>query len=687
MSASRIVIGVDVGGTFTDLFFLDEATGECSVAKVPSTRSNQAIGFLQGIRSRLAGLEAVSTIVHGTTVGTNALLERKGARTGVITTAGFRDVLEMRRRDRPRTWGLWGQFEPVVPRDLRIEVDERTLAEGTIRTEIDPAQIREAARTLQERGAEAVAVTFINAYANPRNEQVAAAVLREVWPNAYVTASSEILPEIREFERASTTSLNAYLQPLVSHYLDRLEAQLVEGGFKGQVLIVQSNGGVMTVETASAFPVRTALSGPAAGVIAGAHIAASAGFPNVVTCDMGGTSFDVSLISGGKTTLAAQTSIDFGLVVRTPMIEIDTIGAGGGSIAWVDRGGLLQIGPESAGSDPGPVCYGLGNDRPTVTDANVVLGRINADRPIGGKLDRLDVAAASRAIDTHIGGPLGLATHAAAEAIIRVANSRMAGAIRLVSVERGHNPRDFSAMPFGGGGALHAGALIKEVGLDKALVPRYPGVTSALGCVIADMRHDFVQTLNRLLSDLDIAALDREMVRTAEAGLALLGQSDVHFIGESVVFELDMSYVGQTHTVAVPLPLGIRNGTTGVTGDAIRDAFEQRYRGVYGTLLDQIPMRVLNLRVAVIGRRPKLDLRRLAPEGDRSIDAAKRGTRPIYAGGQWMDAAIYARLDLPIGALIPGPAILEQPDTTIFIDPDLDGRVDAFGNVIIGRKG
>ncbi|MGE5145297.1 MAG: hydantoinase/oxoprolinase family protein, partial [Candidatus Eiseniibacteriota bacterium] len=491
----RYVVGVDVGGTFTDVFFLDEKGRRCLTAKVPSTRGDQSKGFVEGIRARVADVGEVATIVHGTTVGTNALLERKGAKTGVITTAGFRDVLEMRRRDRPRTWGLWGQFVPIVSRDLRVEVAERTLADGTVHMPVDVEAVKQAACRLVELGAESCCIFFINAYANSANERAAFEAVKSVWPNDHVVASSQILPEIREYERASTTALNAYLQPVVGRYIERLEGSLAKDRFGGQLLIVQSNGGVMTAEVARHLPIKTALSGPAAGVIAAAHIARSAGFPNIITGDMGGTSFDVSLVADGESALAPQTSIDFGLVVRTPMIEITTIGAGGGSIAWVDRGGLLQVGPESAGADPGPVCYGLGNDRPTVTDANVVLGRINAERPIGGKLARLDVEAARQAIARAVGAPLGLADIDAAEAIIRVANARMAGAIRLVSVERGHNPKNFSAMPFGGGGALHAGALIKEVGLARALVPRFPGVTSALGCVIADMRHDFVQTI------------------------------------------------------------------------------------------------------------------------------------------------------------------------------------------------
>ena len=682
----HVIVGVDVGGTFTDLFFLDEASGGSSTAKVPSTRADLSLGFIEGIKKCRDRLGEVATVVHGTTVGTNALLERKGAKTGVITTAGFRDVLEMRRRDRPRTWGLWGQFVPIVDRELRLEVAERTLADGTIRTPVDPAEVKAAAARLLELGAEACAVFFINAYANDANERQALAAVRSIWPNAHLVASSEILPEIREYERASTTALNAYLQPLVGRYLERLEASLKADGFAGQILIVQSNGGVMTVDTARRLPIRTALSGPAAGVIAAAHIAKIAGFANVITCDMGGTSFDVSLVTAGECSLAAQTAIDFGLVVRTPMIEITTIGAGGGSIAWVDRGGILQVGPESAGSDPGPACYGLGNERPTVTDANLVLGRINAERPIGGKLRRLDVDAARRTIRRAVGTPLGLDEIAAAEAVIRVANARMAGAIRLVSVERGHNPKHFVAMPFGGGGGLHAGALIKEVGLAKAVVPRFPGVTSALGCVIADMRHDFVQTFNALLDELDLAALQGAVARHAREGMALLERAGVGFEKRQCLLELDMSYVGQTHTVAVPVPWCSDGARAELSIAGIRAAFERHYREAYGRLLEGIAIRLLNLRLSVVGRRPKFDLALLAPAADASLAAARRGSRQAYVDGRWHEVAVYERLALPAGAKLPGPAIFEQDDATIFLEPDLEAEVDRFGNLVLSRK-
>ncbi len=678
------IVGVDVGGTFTDLFFYDEPAKLFRTAKVPSNRGDEAVGFLEGLKS-FGPVADLSSVVHGTTVGTNALLERKGARAGLITTRGFRDVLEMRRRDRRHTWGLWGDFVPVIDRDLRLEVEERTLADGTIRQGLDEEEVRQAAKTLAAAGCEALAIVFVNAYANPENEMKALAAAASVWPNGNIACSSQILPEIREFERTSTTALNAYLQPVVGSYLAKLDDALASEGFGGRFHIVQSNGGVMSTQTARRLPVRTALSGPAAGVIAAAAIAEAAGFPDVITGDLGGTSFDVSLVVGGKTALAAQTTIDFGLVIRTPMIEITTIGAGGGSIAHVDAGGLLQVGPESAGSRPGPVCYGQGNTRPTLTDANVVLGRINAERPIGGKLARLDVEAARAVIEEHVAKPLGLDVMVAAEAIVRIANAKMAGAIRLVSIERGHDPGKFAAVPFGGGGALHAGSLIKDVGLKAALVPRYPGVTSALGCVIADIRHDQVQTINLGLEGLDAAALDRRMVAEAAQAREVVEAAGLAVEGIDILFELDMHYVGQTHTVSVPLPLTVAERTTEVSEAKIRAAFEQAYRASFSRLLPGVPARIVNLRTAAIGRRPHFDLLALAPGVDADLGKARLGTRKVWFDGAWHEAAIYARLGLPVGAVITGPAILEQPDATTVVDPDLVARVDPFGNVVVER--
>lgn len=685
------MVGVDVGGTFTDVFVLNELNGNATVAKVPTTRPDQSGGFLAGIKSRVDSLSDVAVVVHGTTAGTNALLERKGARSGVITTEGLRDVLEMRRRDRPRTWGLRGNFDPVVDRQFRLEVPERTLADGTVRTAVDISAVKAAAEKLLSHGCDAIAILFANAYANAENEKKAVAAVRAIWPNPHVTASCEILPEIREFERFSTTALNAYLQPEVSGYLQRLEHAMRADQFAGEFMIVQSNGGVMSVDTASRVPVRTALSGPAAGVIAAGYIAQCAGFENVITGDMGGTSFDVSLIANGQSMLSAQTAIDFGMVLRTPMIEITTIGAGGGSIARVDKGGLLHIGPESAGSDPGPAAYALGNTKPTVTDANVVLGRIDSSSPMGGRLSALDAKGAGAAIDEHVGKPLALNTLDAAEAILRVANSRMAGAIRLVSIERGFDPKQFVFMPFGGGGALHAGAMLKEVGIARAIVPRYPGVTSAMGCVIADMRQDFVQTFMTTVNALDEVALLEFMQSHVDQGLAILARSKTRFVSRTISFELDMAYAGQTHTLSVPVPVSLEEDTVlPLDKKSIEAAFDSVYLASFGRLLPEGVRRIINLRSAVTGKRPKFDLRTLVPDACAGADVSQSSLAPtserqVYFDRQWHNTAIYDRLALPVGSVIQGPAILEQPDTTVLLEPGLSGQVDEFGNTIIEK--
>lgn len=678
---ARRILGVDVGGTFTDLFVLDEATQEVQVFKVPSNRGAEAEGFMIGLAQAGAGhggMAQIHSIVHGTTVGTNALLERKVARTGLITTRGFRDVLEMRRRDRPQTWGLRGSFAPIISRTDRIEVNERVLADGTVHTPLDEAEVRVAVAQLLAAGCQAVCVFFINAYANPVNERRATELVRALWPNRYVTAAAEVLPEIREFERASTAALNACLQPVVGSYINRLHAELQAGGFAGEFAIVQSSGGVMSYQTAADLPVKTTLSGPAAGVIACATMAKAAGFPNVITGDIGGTSFDVSLIAQGQPAVASQTSIDFGLVVRSPMIQIETIGAGGGSIASIDTGGMLQVGPESAGSVPGPACYGNGNNRPTVTDANVLLGRIAADRPLGGGLlGALDVALARSAIQTHVADPLGLDALQAAEAILTVANAKMAGAMRLVSIEKGHDPREFAYMPFGGGGGLHVCAMMSEVGVTTGIIPRYPGVTSALGCVIADMRHDTVQTVNAALEALAMDEVHGQILDLRKQCQARLDSAAVGFASVSEHLAFDMLYQGQTHTISVAI------APAELSRAALAQAFERAYQREFSRVLSGIPVRVLNLRYSRIGHRPKFDLRLLAPKSSEAPQVL--GTQRVYVAGAWVEARRFDRTALPVGQVIEGPAVLEQIDTTVWLEPGYQARVDEFGNLIVTR--
>ena len=681
----KMVIGVDVGGTFTDILVLDEMSGTVKVTKTPSTRGDQSIGFLEGILSVTEDLSAVATVIHGTTVATNALLERKGATTGIITTAGFRDVLEMRRRDRPHTWGLWGQFVPVVERQNRIEVAERTLADGTIRQGVNEQEVKAAVKTLLKNGCISVCLFFINGYANSKNEQIAARILREVWPNEHVSVATEILPEIREFERCSTATLNAYLQPPVANYLARLEDRIAEQKAESEILIVQSNGGVMSVESAKSLPIKTALSGPAAGVVAARQIASAAGFDNIITGDMGGTSFDVSLVAAGQNMLTAQANIDFGMTIRVPMIEMTTIGAGGGSIARIDETGLLEIGPESAGSDPGPACYGLGNTRPTVTDANLVLGRIDATNPIGGKQKSLDKKAAIAAIETNIAKPLELDVYDAAEAIIKVANAKMGGAIRLISIERGYDPKLFAMMPFGGGGALHTGALMLDIGLGASVVPRYPGVNSALGCVMSDLRHDEVRTINVLLDGLDCVELAQMIKEITLSSTKRVQNTKAKLASIDRIIELDMLYMGQSHSVAVPI---LEGDPDKLTTASIGEAFDRAYAKAYTRPLTGIPIRILNLRLSVVGVRPAIDLQILA-KGARadSVASCLISEQPIYADGTWHNGQIIDRLSLPEGAEIHGPALLVQPDATIYLDPFISASVDSLGNIIMKIRG
>jgi N-methylhydantoinase A len=678
--SGKTVIGVDVGGTFTDILALDEASGTVKVAKTPSTRGDQSVGFLEGILSVTDDLSVVTTIIHGTTVATNALLERKGSRTGIITTAGFRDVLEMRRRDRPTTWGLWGQYTPVVERQHRIEVAERTLADGTIRTPVNEDDVKAAAKELLESGCTSVCLFFINGYANAKNEQVAAKTLRAVWPNEYVSVATEILPEIREFERCSTATLNAYLQPPIASYLARLEDRIFDQKADSEILIVQSNGGVMSVDSAKSQPIKTALSGPAAGVVAARQIASAAGFKNIITGDMGGTSFDVSLVVDSRNILTSQANIDFGMTIRVPMIEMTTIGAGGGSIAHIDETGLLEIGPESAGSDPGPVCYGLGNTRPTVTDANLVLGRIDATNPIGGKQKMLDKDAAIQAIQTHIAKPLDMDVYDAAEAIIKVANAKMGGAIRLISVERGYDPKQFAMMPFGGGGALHTGALMRDIGLGASVVPRYPGVNSALGCVMSDLRHDEVRTMNVMLDALDCGALATMIKDITASSTQRVKNTKAKLASIERIVVLDMLYMGQSHSVS----LSILDDPDSLNIASIGAAFTAAYAKAYSRPLSGIPIRILNLRLSVVGVRPAIDLHILA-KGQRadSVEDCVVSQQQIYADGAWYDGQIIDRLRLPQGAEVNGPALLVQPDATIYVDPFMSATVDELGNVIM----
>ena len=671
------LVGVDVGGTFTDLVLVDEATGEVRVAKVLTTPRNQAVGVLAALASATAGPAELAVIVHGTTTATNALLERKGAQTGLITTRGFRDVLELGRRTRPTPYGLKGSFEPLIPRDLRLEVDERVDAEGEVVTPLAEDAVREAARQLRARGVEALVIHFIHSYLDDRHEGRAREIAAAEWPNAYITVGSELLPEYREYERGTTAAINGFVQPVIDRYLRALAAELAGQGYRHELLVMQGNGGTMSVDVAARHAVSTLMSGPAAGVKAAAYTALAAGHRNIVSCDMGGTSFDVGLIRDGRPALTADKELGYGLPVRVPMIDIHTIGAGGGSIARVNASGILQVGPESAGADPGPVAFGRGGEEPTITDANLLLGRLNPTGLLGvdggAQLDRVrDV------FDKKIGAHLGLAPEDVASAIVRVANDRMAGAIRLVSLQRGHDPRDFVLFAFGGAGPLHAVALARELAIPKVLVPARPGITSALGCLVADVRHDFVKTVNQDLLRMDVAQGRAILAAQIAEGRALLASEGVEVETVTVHHEADMQFIGQTHVLTVPI------AGTDFGRDDLRLAFEKAYWERFEVELKQMRAQVVNLRTAVIGRRRPVSLEGLMTRevGRVSLPATPPRRRVWFEGG-WVDTPVYRREQLAAGTELTGPAIVEQLDTTTVIEPGDGVRVDALGNLEI----
>jgi N-methylhydantoinase A len=668
---------VDVGGTFTDLVLLDEQTGAVRVAKVPTTVRNQADGVLAALAEAAATPADLKIVVHGTTTATNAVLERKGARTGFITTRGFRDVLELGRRTRPTPYGLKGTFEALIPRELRLEVTERMDAEGAVVAPLDEDEVRRAARWLREQGVEALVIHFIHSYANDAHERRARAVAATEWPNAYLTTGAELLPEYREFERGTTAAINGFVQPVIDRYLRRLADELARRGCRHELLVMQGNGGTMSVAVATRHAVSTLMSGPAAGVKAAAYTALAAGHPNVISCDMGGTSFDVGVIVGGAPAVSADKEMGYGLPVRVPMIDIHTIGAGGGSIARVSSAGILQIGPESAGAEPGPIAYGRGGQEPTLTDANLLLGRLNPDGLLGvtggAPLDQV-----RELIDKKIGAHLGLDPIAAAAAIVRVANDKMAGAIRLVSLQRGRDPRDFVLFAFGGAGPLHAGALARELAIPKVLVPARPGITSALGCLVADVRHDFVRTINQGLLRMDVAEARALLAAQITEGRRLLATEGVEVETVSVQHEADMQFAGQTHVLTVPI------ARTDFTREELAQTFERAYFERFGVELREMRALVMSLRTAVIGRR-----RPIALEGLGGVVTAGGPTaiRPVWFQQRWHDTPVYRREHLAPGATLTGPALVEQLDATTVIEPGDRVRVDALGNLEITVRG
>ena len=673
---ARRVAGIDVGGTFTDLL-LQDADGSVRLAKVPTTAPNQADGVLAAIEAAEVHPAALDLIIHGTTATTNAVLERKLARVGLITTAGFRDVLELGRRTRPHPYGLTGSFEPLVPRELRREVAERMDARGQVLVPLDEEAVAREARVLLEAGCKALVIHFLHAYANPAHERRAGEVLRDIWPNAYVTLGHELLSEFREYERGTTASVNAAVQPVLDRYLHRLQEQLASRGHARDLLVMNGNGGTVPARLVAKEAAKTVMSGPASGVMAAAATLAQSGFANAITYDMGGTSTDVALIAGGVPEVSAELSIAYGLPIHLPMVDVRTVGAGGGSIAGLDRAGMLRVGPESAGSDPGPICYGRGGTRPTITDANLVLGRLDPERLLAVR-DPVPVERIRLAFAREIGEPLGLSVEQAAEAAIRLANVHMTGAIRMVSLSKGHDPRGFVLFAFGGAGPLHAVALAREIGIPEVLVPARPGLTNALGCLVADLRQDVVNTLNRGLDDVPEDEIMATLAAQRERGLATVLAEKGEVEEAVVLHSADMQFRGQTHLIRVAL------SRADVSRAEIQAAFEAAYFARFQVRLPEIRAVLVNLNTSVIGRRPPFPLAALLDPAARArLHEARLGERRLYADGAWHRAAVWQRERLPEAARISGPAIIQQADATTVLDPGSEAVVDPIGNLRI----
>ena len=672
-----LTVGIDVGGTFTDLLAIDSVSGEVKLAKVPTTVDNQAIGFMAALAQAGADPATLQAVVHGTTTTTNALLERKIATVGLITTKGFRDVLELGRRTRPQPYGLRGTFRPLIDRERRLEVPERMDADGKVLIPLDEAAVADAAKKLLTLGCEAVVIHFLHSYINPTHERRAAEIVRGLWPNAYVTAGHAILSEYREYERGVTAAVNASVQPVLDRYLTRLRTELSAKGFDRDLLVMQGNGGTISSALIAHAAVNTVMSGPASGVMAAAYTGRASGHPNLITYDMGGTSTDVGLIENAVPQVSGELELEYAMPIHVPMVDVHTIGAGGGSIAAIDSAGMLRVGPESAGARPGPICYGRGGSEPTITDANLILGRLNPDKLLGVDhpvtLDHVRGLIAGK-----IGKPLGLDAEAAAAAILRIANDRMAGAMRLVSLSRGHDPRDFALFAFGGAGPLHATALARELAIPTVLVPARPGITNALGCVVADLRHDYVRTVNKPLSAIDDATVARISAEQSAEGEATIGREGVPVRELRRVHTADMQFQGQSHILSV----GVDRPDIGVAG--LHEAFAAAYDRRFGIELAEIPPVLVNLHTAVIGVRPEISLGALAAtERAPTLAAAQMGERRVWFTDGWHVTPVYARDRLPLDAVFKGPAILEQLDCTTVVEPGDKVRQDKLGNLLI----
>ena len=669
-------IAVDVGGTFTDVCIMDENTGEIRIEKTPSTPDDPMRAILTGVTEANIDLAEVTMFSHGTTVATNALITRRLPRTAMVCTEGFRDVVEIRRSNKEDLWDTYKDVaKPYIPRRDRLTVTERIDAAGKVLQELDEDQARKVAEILKKRGVQAIAVCFINSYVNGQNERRMKEILHEVMPDVHISVSCQIMPEIFEHERFSTTMVNAAVSPVVVDYVSRLSDKLSDGGYSRDLLLLHSGGGVMTPASVKDFAARLTGSGIAAGAIASRFIGNLCGYENSIGFDMGGTSTDVSLAYQGESTVTKDWFIEFGYPIRFPSIEVLTIGAGGGSLAWKDEGGSLRNGPQSAGANPGPACYSNGNEVATNSDANVVLGRLGTSLA-GGDI-QLDAALAEKAVRDTVAEPFGMELHAAAEAIIDVANANMANAVRLLSIARGYDPRDFALVAFGGAGALHGAAVAKELSIPVVIVPPNPGVTSAMGCLLVDIQHDFSDSFMADAATTKPEDLEAAFKKIEEEAVARLQHEDV--APENTVLQrtIEMMYQGQWRSLAVPAPAKITS-----TSDLI-EGFHNQHEREYNFRREDAPVSVFRVGVKATGVVPKAEL----PSHDVIVHRPEpTGHRAVWFNGKAIKSDVYDRALIKAGAEFTGPAIVKQVDSTVLIPPNATAAVDQYMNILIRVK-
>ena len=680
---SAIRLSADVGGTFTDVAAFDEATGALRLGKTLTTPQRLVTGIEDGVAKAGSRFAEARLFLHGTTVAINTILERSGARCALLTTLGFRDIYEIGRVNRPESYNLFfSKHVPLIDRDLRFEIMERMDAQGAVLIPLDEEQVRTVVRNAVKEGVQAIAILFLHSYRNPAHEQRAKAIVEQEFPGIFVTSSHELSQEYREYERTSTAAANAYIGPRVQRYLTEMESHLDGAGFVGNFLIVQSTGGLFGVDDARRACIRMLESGPAAGVVGTKALCGSIGVSNAIAFDMGGTTAKAGVIYEGNVLMTGAALIGgyaTGLPVQMPMIDIQEVGTGGGSIARIEVGNALRVGPESAGASPGPVCYGLGGSEPTITDANLILGRLGADRFLGGEM-RLDLGAAKKALTEKIATPLGLDPIEAAEGIVRIANTKMAHVVRWVTTERGLDAADFALVAYGGAGPLHASAVARELSIGTVIIPRAPGHFSACGMLVADLRRDFVNTWFTPLADASFPAMENIFAEMERAGRDTVERGQT-LSGVEVRRSADMRYVGQEHAVTVELPNEL---FAAQDRDGIKKRFDAVHQIRYGFSVPTEKAEIVSLRSAIIGELRKPPFEHIAEGGPEPDAGAFRDKRPVYfVSTRFIETPTYNRPALKAGNKIMGPALIEEHASTTVAHPGDVVEVDAFGDLVI----